>query len=164
MAVIDALYCHVPFCHTICPFCAFAVHGHRSELVGPYLEALRREVALRAAEHDGRAQRVRALYFGGGTPSTLSLAQVGALLEWIGGQFSLADGAEIAFEVNPEDAAPAYLRGLVALGVNRVSLGLQSLDEATLQALGRGIHFVPEDQPGAIGRAIAAWLGPLGDA
>jgi oxygen-independent coproporphyrinogen-3 oxidase len=134
--VIEALYCHVPFCHTICPFCAFAVHGNRPALHAPYLEALLAEVALRAQRQ--RAIRpIRALYLGGGTPSTLSLEALERLLAGIRAHYPLAADAEIACEVNPEDAAPDYLAGLRGLGVNRVSLGLQSLDDATLRALGR---------------------------
>ncbi|MCZ6646786.1 MAG: radical SAM family heme chaperone HemW [SAR324 cluster bacterium] len=137
MATIEALYCHLPFCHTICPFCAFAVHGNRPALHRPYLDALKREIALRATEYEGARQPIEALYFGGGTPSTLALEAVQELLDWIAAHYGIGQAAEVAFEVNPEDATPAYLRGLKSAGINRISLGLQSLDSATLAALGR---------------------------
>ena len=135
---IQALYLHVPFCHTICPFCAFAVHGNRTALHRPYLDALRDEIALRGKTHGTPASAVRAVYIGGGTPSTLALDDVAHMLQSLRRNFKLAPDAEIAFEVNPEDALPEYLAGLLALGINRISLGLQSFDGATLAALGRG--------------------------
>ena len=137
MARISALYCHIPFCRTICPFCAFAVHGNRAVLHRGYLDALKEEIARSAAEFQGSHQHIGSLYLGGGTPSTLSLSAVEDLLDWIARHFHLTPGIEIAFEVNPEDAAPEYLRGLRRAGVNRLSLGLQSLDDSTLSALKR---------------------------
>lgn len=139
--MIEALYCHVPFCETICPFCAFAVHGNRPRLHEPYLEALRAEGALAAAAH-GTAREtprapLRSVYIGGGTPSALPLEEVARLLEVLRAHFPFAPDVELAFELNPEHATPAYLEGLQSLGVNRTSLGLQSLHDATLRALGR---------------------------
>jgi len=137
MATIPALYCHIPFCHTICPFCAFAVHGNRAGLQRSYLDALKEEIARGAGEFQAASQAVTSLYIGGGTPSTLSLAAVDELLHWIGSRFHFAADIEIAFEVNPEDASAEYLEGLCRAGVTRVSIGLQSLDAATLTALKR---------------------------
>lgn len=138
MASIEAIYCHIPFCHSICPFCAFAVHGHRRELHRPYLDALAREFALRSARHDGPRLGVRSVYFGGGTPSTLHLDDWAWLMERLRAAFGLEPDAEIAVECNPEDVTKDYAEGLLRLGFNRFSLGVQSLDDATLRALGRG--------------------------
>ena len=137
MAKISALYCHIPFCHTICPFCAFAVHGNRMELHRPYLDALKWEITQAGAGYDGARQNISSLYMGGGTPSILGLSAVEDLLGHIRAHFPFTPDIEIAFEVNPEDATPEYLRGLSQAGVNRVSLGLQSLDDATLRMLRR---------------------------
>ena len=136
MAAIAALYCHFPFCHLICPFCAFAVHRERRNLHRPYLDALKAEIKLRARSHGG-GEPVQALYFGGGTPSTMALEEVAELLDWLRRFFPLTAEAEITFEVNPEDASPEYMAGLGALGINRFSLGLQSFEDETLRALGR---------------------------
>jgi putative oxygen-independent coproporphyrinogen III oxidase len=135
--VIEAVYCHVPFCRTICPFCAFAVHGNRPRLHAPYLAALRVELEQVARAHSAALAPLRALYIGGGTPSTLPLEEVAALLGALREAMPWAQDVELAFELNPEHATPHYLAGLCALGVNRTSLGLQSLDDATLRALGR---------------------------
>ncbi|MEE8433943.1 MAG: radical SAM family heme chaperone HemW, partial [bacterium] len=140
-AHIEALYIHVPFCHTICPFCAFAVHGDKTRLHRPYLEALEREAALRAGEYSDllapHQSPLSSVYIGGGTPSALSLPEAERLLGIVRKHFTLAPDAEISFELNPEDAKFSYLEGLFSLGINRYSLGLQSLDDATLRALGR---------------------------
>lgn len=137
MATISALYCHIPFCHTICPFCAFAVHGNRPGLHRGYLDALKAEIAQAGQTHQGARQRIDSLYIGGGTPSTLSLSDVAGILDFLAARFPFASDIEIAFEVNPEDAKPDYLKGLRRAGINRISLGLQSLDDSTLSILRR---------------------------
>lgn len=134
-APLRALYVHIPFCHTICPFCAFAVHGSRDRLHGPFVASLLREIEL--AEPEFAPGAIDSVYVGGGTPSTLGAERIGRILAKVRERFEPAAGAEIALEVNPEDAAAEYLAQLKALGVTRLSVGLQSLDDATLQALGR---------------------------
>lgn len=136
MTAIAALYVHIPFCHTICPFCAFAVHGYWDDLRRGYLESLRRELALVAGQWAARAD-ITSVYIGGGTPSTLAAMEVRGLLSALRAEFPIRRDAEVAFEVNPEDAVPAYLAALREAGVTRVSLGIQSLDDVTLRALGR---------------------------
>lgn len=141
-----ALYLHIPFCRSICPFCAFAVHGDKAGLHGVYLAAMEKEIALSAAafqskdNHDSLSpveNGVESIYFGGGTPSTLSLPEVSRLLNTVRNAFSVRDGVEIAFEINPEDATRDYMAGLASLGVNRFSLGLQSFQDGALRSLGR---------------------------
>lgn len=133
-STVRALYVHIPFCHSICPFCAFAVHGNRPRLHGPFVDSLVREIDMAPAG----PVAVESIYIGGGTPSTLALADVERILRALSGRFRLAAAVEIAFEVNPEDSQRAYLGGLRSLGVTRISLGVQSLDPRTLRALGRG--------------------------
>ncbi len=132
---VQALYVHIPFCHSICPFCAFAVHGSRPGLHEPYVASLLRELSL--ADPLPEPGAVQSIYVGGGTPSTLAPGLVERLLRRIEERFRPAPGAEIAFEVNPEDAAADTLAALKAVGVTRISLGVQSLDDASLRALGR---------------------------
>jgi oxygen-independent coproporphyrinogen-3 oxidase len=134
---VQALYVHIPFCHSICPFCAFAVHRHRADLRRGYLDALQGELE-RVATAYGRVADVASIYVGGGTPSTLEAREVRALLGALRAALPVRPGAEVAFEVNPEDATPGYLSALREAGITRVSLGIQSLDDETLRALGRG--------------------------
>ncbi|HEX7926141.1 MAG TPA: radical SAM family heme chaperone HemW [bacterium] len=136
MSSIAALYVHIPFCHSICPFCAFAVHQHRADLRQGYMDALRQEIAQVSAEHAASVD-IASIYVGGGTPSTLSGDEVAALMRTLRGAFSVRADAEVALELNPEDATAKYLAALRKAGVTRISLGIQSLDDATLRALGR---------------------------
>jgi len=133
---IRALYLHIPFCHSICPFCAFAVHGNRERLHERFVERLLADLDL--ADPWPAPGDIQSIYVGGGTPSTLAPARIETVLRRIADRFSPALGVEIAFEVNPEDATGAYLAALRGLGITRISLGVQSLDDATLRALGRG--------------------------
>jgi oxygen-independent coproporphyrinogen-3 oxidase len=137
---LRALYVHIPFCHSICPFCAFAVHGNRPRLHAPFVESLLREISLAhpSAGQPRRPGTIESLYIGGGTPSTLSAAHLERILAALTIRFPPATDVEIALEVNPEDGERGYLRALRNLGVNRISLGVQSLEDATLRALGRG--------------------------
>ena len=134
---IRTIYLHIPFCPSICPFCAFAIHQDKTALHGPYLAALHQEIALRSQGQQGRLAPIDSVYIGGGTPSSLSSAELAALLRQLRSHFPFHPEAEIAFEVNPEHARRAYLAQLITLGVNRISLGLQSPRESTLRALGR---------------------------
>src|SRR5689334_6210162 len=136
MSSIAALYVHIPFCHSICPFCAFAVHRHRADLRQRYLDALRQEIAQVAVQHSANAD-IASIYVGGGTPSTLSGDEVAGLMGTLRGAFPVHADAEVALELNPEDATPDYLAALSQSGVTRISLGIQSLDDHTRHALGR---------------------------
>ena len=158
---LRALYVHIPFCHSICPFCAFAVHGNRPRLHGPFVESLLREIALAEppAGECGTLGAVESIYVGGGTPSTLAIAHLERILDALAARFPRAPDAEIALEVNPEDGSQDYLRGLRGLGVTRLSLGVQSLEDATLRALGRG-HSAQQAER-AYAAAVAAGFANL---
>src|SRR5689334_14092330 len=111
MSSIAALYVHIPFCHSICPFCAFAVHRHRADLRQGYLAALRQEVTQVAMQHAENAD-IASIYVGGGTPSTLSGQEVASLMGVLRDAFSVRVDAEVALELNPEDATVEYLAAL----------------------------------------------------
>ncbi|MDH4122202.1 MAG: coproporphyrinogen III oxidase family protein [Deltaproteobacteria bacterium] len=155
-APVEGLYLHVPFCHSICPFCAFAVHGNRPDLHGVFHHGLVEEARWRAQTLAPPSGGVASVYVGGGTPSTLALPELEELLAGVFRWFPPAPTAEIAVEINPEDATPDYLAGLARLGVNRVSLGIQSLNGAALAALGR--RHTPAQALAAL--AAAAEWGP----
>ncbi|MBK9069823.1 MAG: radical SAM family heme chaperone HemW [Myxococcales bacterium] len=133
------LYVHVPWCRTLCPYCDFAVHIKRGELPHrAYLEAL-------LGEFDARrdalgAATLQTIYIGGGTPSLWDPACVAELLIHVGARCAVAPAAEVTLEVNPIDCTPQNLARWRAAGCNRLSIGVQALDEATLAFLGRGPH------------------------
>lgn len=128
------LYIHVPFCKAKCSYCDFySLTNHR--LIPDYIDALLAELNMRRNE----VPCADTIYFGGGTPSMLAPRQIGLILECIGKRYSMVPEPEITLEVNPGTATPETLAAFRALGVNRLNIGLQSIDDQTLILLGR-IH------------------------
>jgi putative oxygen-independent coproporphyrinogen III oxidase len=144
------VYLHWPFCAAKCPYCDFNSHvRHAPPDQARYVEAFRRELAA-LRERTG-PRRVGSVFFGGGTPSLMKPGTVGALLDAVSALWSMEDGAEITLEANPSSVEAARFRGYRAAGVNRVSLGVQALNDSDLKMLGR-LHDV-EQALGAIGLA-----------
>jgi len=141
------LYVHVPFCARRCAYCDFSIAVRRVVPVDAYLAALRTEVRLRVGHntdtppaHTGarfESLELDTLYFGGGTPSILGGAGVGAMVSIIREHFAIAPDAEITLEANPDDVSPAAAMAWASAGVNRVSLGVQTFNDATLSWLHR---------------------------
>ena len=126
------LYLHIPFCETICNYCNFNRGLLDESLKHRYLSALGQEI-----ESQAHAVWVDSVFFGGGTPSVLTPAEVDELIRRCRSAFDLDPEAEITLEVNPETASPERLEGYLAVGVNRLSLGVQSFRDPELQRLGR---------------------------
>jgi putative oxygen-independent coproporphyrinogen III oxidase len=129
-------YVHVPFCPTICPFCDFHVLERRAGLADAYLYRLEREVASTADRLAVEPGQLDTLYLGGGTPSHLREAELARLVEAVVGRFG-PPRVEATLEVHPLNVSPARVRHWAGLGFSRVSLGLQSTDDAVLRYLGR---------------------------
>lgn len=127
------VYVHWPYCSAICPYCDFNVRRARGEDSAPLLDAIVRDLARHAAQFGRRAAQT--VFFGGGTPSLLSAADIGRVLEAVAKTHGLAPDAEITLEANPEDW-PRFAEQAGA-GINRFSIGVQALDDAALRALGR---------------------------
>ena len=132
------LYVHVPFCEKRCHYCDFNTYLLRDGGVEEYLEALAREAALYAARSGVAAHPFDTLYIGGGTPTALGPAQLERLFAALA-PLPVKPGAEITVEANPGTLTDARLKALKAVGVNRISLGVQVLDDDLLVRLGR-IH------------------------
>ncbi|MCH8186760.1 MAG: radical SAM family heme chaperone HemW [Chloroflexi bacterium] len=129
------LYVHIPFCKTKCPYCDFNTYARIEDLVPRYVDALQAEISLWGALlHHPPLETV---FFGGGTPSYLPADRIVAILEAIRGSFGVSAGAEVSLEANPGDLTPAKLDALRRVGINRLSIGVQSLDDRLLEALGR---------------------------
>ncbi len=136
------IYVHWPFCTAKCPYCDFNSHvRHEPPDEKRFAAALSRELSHFAALTPGR--RVTSIFIGGGTPSLMQAATVGAVLDTIAGLWPVAPDAEVTLEANPGSAEADRFRGYRAAGVNRLSLGVQSLDDSALKALGR-IHDAAE--------------------
>ena len=136
-----ALYVHWPFCVSKCPYCDFNSHVRDAVDQAAWRGALLADLAHEARETPG--MRLGSIFFGGGTPSLMPPATVAALIEGAAAQWGFAPGIEITLEANPSSVEAARFADLAAAGVNRVSLGLQSLDDAALVFLGRA-HDVAE--------------------
>jgi oxygen-independent coproporphyrinogen-3 oxidase len=130
-----ALYIHWPFCLSKCPYCDFNSHVRDRIDQDRFARALRRELATEAARLGRR--RLTSIFFGGGTPSLMDPATVAAILDDAARHFDASEDLEITLEANPTSIEAGRLADYRAAGVNRVSVGIQSLDEAALRSLGR---------------------------
>jgi putative oxygen-independent coproporphyrinogen III oxidase len=136
------VYVHWPFCAAKCPYCDFNSHvRHAPPDQARYVEAFKAEIAHRAALAPGRV--VSSIFFGGGTPSLMEPATVAAILDAIAGHWTMGNDVEITLEANPTSVEAGRFRGYRAAGVNRVSLGVQAMNDADLKALGR-MHSADE--------------------
>jgi putative oxygen-independent coproporphyrinogen III oxidase len=135
------VYVHWPFCLAKCPYCDFNSHVRHAGInqgdfnQGDFVTAYLAELGHFATLAPGRI--VSSIFFGGGTPSLMAAETVGAILDRIAGLWTVAANAEIALEANPTSVEAGRFAGYRAAGVNRVSLGVQSLDDASLKSLGR---------------------------
>ncbi|MFL5776940.1 MAG: coproporphyrinogen-III oxidase family protein [Chloroflexota bacterium] len=169
-----ALYVHIPFCVSICPYCDFVVYagaaarGPRNR-VADLLAAVTTEIGLRADAADAAfgepgsspqdRPRLDSVYFGGGTPSLVPAEEIAALLELIGRRFGIVADAEVTLEVNPGADEKGDASGFRGAGITRLSIGAQSLDAAELKRLGR--RHRPEDVGDAVSAARAAGVASV---
>jgi putative oxygen-independent coproporphyrinogen III oxidase len=136
------VYVHWPFCLSKCPYCDFNSHVRAGGIDQPrFVRAFAAEIAATAARTPGRT--VSTIFFGGGTPSLMEPATVGAILDAIARNWAVAGDVEVTLEANPTSVEAGRFAGYRTAGVNRVSLGVQALDDASLGALGR-LHTARE--------------------
>ena len=136
------IYIHIPFCTTRCHYCNFATGGYDAEVARRYVAAVAREVTqaaeiMNAAPTPSAMREVDTIYFGGGTPTTLTVEQLSSLIALCRENFDVATEAEITTEANPGSISQVYLQSLRDTGINRLSFGVQSFDDAELQMIGR---------------------------
>ncbi|MBL19864.1 MAG: coproporphyrinogen III oxidase [Flavobacteriaceae bacterium] len=130
---MSGIYLHIPFCREACHYCNFHFStsaNYTYEMVA----ALKNEIALRKEEAQAP---IETIYFGGGTPSMLTAAQISLLIAEVYVQFSVAPSPEITLEANPDDLSPAYLKALKEAGINRLSIGIQSFHDKELTLMNR---------------------------
>jgi len=136
------VYVHWPFCLSKCPYCDFNSHVRHAPIdEARFSRAFAREIETTAARTPGR--KVSSIFLGGGTPSLMRPQTVGSVLDAIGKHWRVAPDAEVTLEANPTSVEATRFRGYRSAGVNRVSLGVQALDDASLKALGR-LHTARE--------------------
>lgn len=141
-------YLHIPFCRRRCYYCDFAVsvvgdrrHGENSTQIQNYVQVLIQEIQQESVEKS--TDPLQTIFFGGGTPSLLSVAQLEQILKTLDHKFGMAQNAEISMEIDPGTFDLEKLQGYVSLGVNRVSLGVQAFQDELLKLCGRS-HTVEE--------------------
>lgn len=176
------LYVHVPFCLKKCLYCSFTSYPVNRVLTETYLKALAQEIKMYGLALSDTERTVSSLFIGGGTPSCLSVAGLKAVIEDLKSSFILLPECEITVEVNPGTIDEVYLSGLLEAGVNRLSIGIQALQDHLLEVLGR-VHQA-EQAPAAVrlarkagfrnlnldfifgipGQTSADWLETLGGA
>ena len=129
---MSGIYIHIPFCKSRCIYCGFysTTQLAREE---EYVDAVCHELD----QTDWKYRNIRTIYFGGGTPSQMPVASLESILSVLYGMYEVAEDAEITLEGNPDDMTLKYLRGLSSIGVNRLSMGVQSFDNQRLTFLRR---------------------------
>jgi putative oxygen-independent coproporphyrinogen III oxidase len=137
-----SIYLHIPFCRRRCFYCDFAITTGGEELKQRYVEAICAEISLTAIQTHSPVV-LKTIFFGGGTPSLLSVWQIDRILTAIAQHFGIATNAEISMEVNPGTIAMASAQGYRSLGVNRISIGAQAFQQPLLDVCGRG-HSVQD--------------------
>jgi oxygen-independent coproporphyrinogen III oxidase len=160
-----ALYIHIPFCVSVCPYCDFVVYagsaargGHNR--VDAFLGALTSELHLRADALDGRSSLpLASVYVGGGTPSLLGAERIASMLDVVRERFRISAGAEITVECNPGPDERGDAAALRDAGVTRLSIGAQSLDAAELARLGR--RHSPDDVAATVAAARSAGIASV---
>ncbi len=136
------VYVHWPFCAAKCPYCDFNSHvRHQPPDQARFAAAFAREISALATRAPGRT--VNSIFIGGGTPSLMEPATVGAILDAVAGHWPVASDVEVTMEANPSSVEAERFRGYRAAGVNRLSLGVQALDDSDLKFLGR-LHDVAQ--------------------
>ena len=130
-----ALYVHIPFCETKCPYCDFNTYARIEPLIPAYVAALCREIGIWGTLLG--QPPLASVFFGGGTPSYLAAEQIGSVMQSIGEAFDVSADAEVTLEANPGDLTDAKLTAFLGFGLNRLSIGVQSLDDRLLSVLGR---------------------------
>jgi putative oxygen-independent coproporphyrinogen III oxidase len=141
-----AAYIHIPFCRRRCYYCDFPVfvvgdrhNGATSGNIQLYVEQLGREIAIQTNYH----QPLETIFFGGGTPSLLTVEQLAQILDWLSTKFGIANNAEISMEIDPGTFDLAQIQGYLQAGVNRVSIGVQAFQDNLLTVCGRS-HSVAD--------------------
>jgi oxygen-independent coproporphyrinogen-3 oxidase len=146
------LYIHIPFCDSKCHYCSFNSYVDLFPLRNDYMKALERQLVFELQRFGVQEQSIETVFIGGGTPSTVAPEQYAPLFEKL--RPYLKEGIEITSEANPNSATAQWLAGMRALGVNRISFGVQSFDDAKLKRLGRAHRG--DDASAALMRAEAA--------
>lgn len=135
MPIPSSLYLHIPFCRIRCTYCAFNTYVNLDNLIEPFVQALIKEIVI-VGKNKPELQ-LHTVYFGGGTPSLLTAQQLQRILTAIRNEVDLLPDSEISMESNPSDLTPDYMASVRSVGINRLSIGMQSANEHELKLFER---------------------------
>jgi oxygen-independent coproporphyrinogen-3 oxidase len=141
------LYLHIPFCRQRCDFCAFYLEIHRENRAEAFVRSLKQEITLSAQQHVDAHRPVQSVYFGGGTPTALTVTQLTTILSEIRSHLSLTSDCEITVEAHPSTVSEEDLAQLYQAGVTRMSFGAESMEDGDLARIGR---------PGSVSETVTA--------
>jgi oxygen-independent coproporphyrinogen-3 oxidase len=130
-----SIYIHIPFCKCICVYCAFLTFANKKGQIPDYIDTLIREIELRAPAY--KSYRIESIYFGGGTPGLLEREKTAQILENIKKNYKVKKTAEISTECNPENISENKIGKYMEMGINRLTMGIQSLKKETLIRIAR---------------------------
>src|SRR5215475_2866586 len=150
-----SLYIHIPYCLVKCPYCDFNAYAVRTWPEERYVDALCVELHHYAAQSPWKGQTVETIYFGGGTPSLFAPRSIERFLRFLSHLCPVIPSCEITLEADPASVTPASLAGFRAIGINRLSLGVQSFQSTLLKTLGR-LHGAED------GARVLAWAREAG--
>ncbi len=137
-----SLYIHIPFCKTICLYCNFLTFAHKNKWIPDYIDAVCKEIEDYSKQYgkktaSNKARTIKTIYFGGGTPSLVDSKLIQQILKTIRKNFQLAKNLEISIECNPESVTTEKLKDYLKMGINRISLGIQTFDQKALFRIAR---------------------------
>ncbi|MCK9616593.1 MAG: radical SAM family heme chaperone HemW [Lentimicrobiaceae bacterium] len=150
------IYIHIPFCRHKCHYCNFFSSASQRK-VNDYIQSVLKEISFRQSYL--KQEKINTVYFGGGTPSLLEISAIGKILEQIHSHFQFSSNPEITLEANPEDITPGKAIALRNVGINRLSIGIQSFNDVDLVYLGR--HHTSKQAYDAILIALDAGFNNL---
>jgi len=130
IAMARGVYIHIPFCHQICNYCDFNKFYFKNQPVDEYIEMLGKEMELATKKYPESFKHIETIFLGGGTPTALSPKQIDRLLELIRTYIPMDNVTEFTSEANPDELSEAKMQALFDGGVNRLSLGVHSFDQA----------------------------------
>jgi oxygen-independent coproporphyrinogen-3 oxidase len=133
---LAGIYVHIPFCEKRCYYCDFYSVANKAK-INDFIKALISEIKLKQGFFREPKDPIKTIYFGGGTPSVLSIGQLEIILNEIAKNFDVSEVVECTIEVNPDDINAEYVKGLKSIGFNRVSIGIQSFDDELLKLMNR---------------------------
>ena len=139
--MIDSIYIHIPFCKKKCYYCDFISYSQTENIYKKYVDALLKNIEYYSKKINIKNYKVNTIYIGGGTPSIINSSEIVDIIKYIKEKFDVLEGAEITIEVNPGTVDEKKILDYKSVGINRLSIGCQAVQDSLLKMLGRIHNF-----------------------